>query len=55
MRNKIFVFSVLFSIGLISVAQTVPQLGKDPVAKVIAAMTLEEKVAIVVGGGMRMP
>jgi len=33
----------------------VPQLGKDPVKKVIAAMTLEEKAALVVGTGMRMP
>jgi beta-glucosidase len=30
-------------------------LGKDPVKKVIAAMTLEEKAALVVGTGMRMP
>jgi beta-glucosidase len=32
-----------------------PKLGKDPVKKVIAAMTLEEKAALVVGTGMRMP
>ncbi|MGQ9621568.1 MAG: glycoside hydrolase family 3 C-terminal domain-containing protein [Bacteroidales bacterium] len=36
-------------------AQQLPQLGKDPVKKVISAMTLEEKVALVVGAGMRMP
>ncbi len=36
-------------------AQQLPQLGKDPVKKVVSAMTLEEKVSIVVGAGMRMP
>jgi len=35
--------------------QTLPQLGKDPLSKVISAMTLEEKASIVVGMGMRMP
>lgn len=33
---------------------SVPQLGKDPVKKVIAAMTLEEKAILVVGTGMFM-
>jgi beta-glucosidase len=32
-----------------------PKLGKDPVKKIISAMTLEEKAALVVGTGMRMP
>ena len=32
-----------------------PKLGKDQVKKVVAAMTLEEKVALIVGTGMRMP
>lgn len=36
-------------------AQQLPQLGRDPVKKVVSAMTLEEKVSIVVGAGMRMP
>lgn len=30
---------------------SVPQLGKDPIKKVIAAMTLEEKAMVVVGAG----
>jgi len=34
--------------------KTLPQLGKDPLSKVIAAMTLEEKVNLVVGQGMCM-
>jgi len=45
---------VLLSVGF---AQNVvaSKLGKDPVKKIIAAMTLEEKAALVVGTGMRMP
>ena len=31
-----------------------PKLGKDPVSKVVAAMTLQEKASLVVGTGMRM-
>ena len=55
MKNKIITLIIALSIGIISsYAQTVPQLGKDPVAKVISAMTLEEKASLVVGMGMRM-
>jgi len=32
-----------------------PRLGKDPIAGVIAAMTLEEKANLVVGGGFHIP
>ena len=32
-----------------------PQLGKAPVKEVIAAMTLEEKASLVVGGGINIP
>ncbi len=35
--------------------ETLPQLGKAPLEDVIAAMTLEEKVNLVVGTGMRLP
>lgn len=34
---------------------TLPQLGKAPVKEVIAAMTLEEKASLVVGGGINIP
>ncbi len=54
MKNKIIALIALLSFGLISFSQTAPQLGKDPVAKVIGAMTLEEKASLVVGMGMRM-
>jgi beta-glucosidase len=36
-------------------AQHTPQLGKDPVAAVVAAMTTEEKAKLVVGMGFKMP
>lgn len=32
-----------------------PKLGKDPVKKIVAAMTLEEKATFVVGQGMKFP
>src|SRR5438105_10891860 len=44
--------------GLFMAAQTqraLPQLGKEPIKQVIAAMTLEEKAKLVVGNGFRMP
>jgi beta-glucosidase len=44
----------LFASGNAQSAVT-PKLGKDPVKKIIAAMTLEEKAALVVGTGMRFP
>jgi len=37
-----------------SAQSTSPKLGKDPVKKIISAMTLEEKAALVVGTGMLM-
>ncbi len=38
-------------------AQTnnLPQLGKNPIADVVKAMTLEEKASLLVGGGMYVP
>jgi len=54
-----FVLTVWFVVsGLFMAAQTqkaLPQLGREPVKQVIAAMTLEEKAKLVVGNGFRMP
>ena len=59
MRNKFILLILCVFAGLLLFGQpttkTLPQLGKDPLSKVIAAMTLEEKVNLVVGQGMRMP
>lgn len=49
-------FSCIVAALLIHVnmrSQNLPQLGKDPVNKVVGAMTLEEKASIVVGTGIR--
>jgi beta-glucosidase len=51
----ISVLSVSLCITGISQKTSGPKLGKDPVSKVVAAMTLEEKASLVVGTGMRMP
>jgi beta-glucosidase len=60
MKNKyftcrvLFVFAMAMALTAYSYAQA-PQLGKATVKQVVAAMTLEEKVNLVVGTGMRMP
>ena len=58
MKQRLTLLLLVVSTGLFLHAQTAikapPQLGKDPLSKVIAAMTLEEKVNLVVGQGMRM-
>ena len=57
MKKVIFLLVMAAAICLSASSQTAvaPKLGKDPVKKIIAAMTLEEKAALVVGTGMRMP
>src|SRR6476660_8600973 len=55
MKNLCF-FSFIFLLPFIVVAQTektAPQLGKNSIKEVVAAMTLEEKAHMVVGMGMR--
>jgi beta-glucosidase len=54
MKNKIFTLIFALAVGIMSFAQTAPQLGKDPVSEVIGAMTIDEKASLVVGMGMRM-
>jgi beta-glucosidase len=53
--KKIFVFLLLFGAKPALFAQNVPQLGKNPIKEVIAAMTPEEKINLVVGLGMIIP
>jgi beta-glucosidase len=48
-------FLISGCISLYSQNQQVPQLGKNPVSEVVAAMTLEEKASLVVGSGMYLP
>lgn len=56
-RNSVLVFlSGLTLVGWTqSASDKTPQLGKDPIDKVIAAMTLEEKAYFVTGTGMNLP
>lgn len=49
----LFAFTLAYLPG--AIAQTAPQLGKNSVKEVIAAMTLEEKAHLVVGNGMKFP
>ncbi len=42
-------------IFMVQCTKKLPQLGKDPVEKIIAAMTLEEKAYYVTGTGMKFP
>jgi beta-glucosidase len=46
---------VLLAPALKASAQSDPQLGKNSIAEVIKAMTLEEKIRLVVGNGFNMP
>jgi len=57
MKKSVFIvfFMTVILIPAISQNAGVPKFGKDPVKKVISAMTLEEKAAFVVGTGMQMP
>jgi beta-glucosidase len=54
MKNRFLALVILLSFGLVTTAQNVPQLGKDPVKNIISTMTLEEKANLVVGESMRM-
>ena len=55
-RNFRWTIALVLSITTYSLnAQNLPQLGKNPTADVVAAMTLEEKVNLLVGGGLNMP
>ena len=50
------VFCCLPALNLTMAQQNnLPQLGKSPVSDIVKAMTLEEKVSLLVGGGMYVP
>ena len=53
MKKLIYSAILIFSAVLTGIAQSVPQLGRDPLSRVIGAMTLEEKTGLVVGMSMR--
>ena len=56
MNCKRFFLVLAFSCAVIIVrSQSLPQLGKNSVQEVVSAMTLEEKVNLLVGGGMNVP
>ncbi len=52
LRQILIVLSFFISLS-VSAQNNLPQLGRSPVAEVIKAMTLEEKVSLVVGTGLR--
>jgi len=55
MIKKVILFALFIastSIYITCVAQAAPQLGKAPVDEIIKAMTLEEKVELMIGEGM---
>lgn len=53
--GPIFTIVVLFSGYAASAQGDLPKLGKNPIPEVIKAMTLEEKVKLVVGAGFNLP
>lgn len=57
MKKRILftVVTIIFLTALKMTAQNLPRLGRDPVSRVISAMTPEEKASFVVGTGMRIP
>jgi beta-glucosidase len=54
-RSVISALVLLVASAAVSSAVDLPQLGKSPTREVIAAMTREEKVSLVIGTGMRRP
>ena len=53
--KKIILLSFALSFANLILAQNEPQLGKNTIKEVIAAMTQEEKVRLLVGLGMKLP
>src|SRR5882672_6134866 len=55
LHRFLLVFLLSCTAVLVYAQQNVPQLGKNSIQEVISAMTLEEKVNFLVGGGMNVP
>lgn len=56
LRNRLVLACLLLGLAILVHAQQIlPQLGKNPMQEVVSAMTLEEKVNMLVGGGMNVP
>ena len=56
--KRIFLFAALLFAFILSISaqkDPAPKLGKDPIKKIVASMTLEEKAGLVVGMGMNFP
>jgi len=54
--NRLLLVCILLGIAAnMHAQQSLPQLGRNSIQEVIAAMTLEEKVNLLVGGGMNVP
>lgn len=56
-KQNHFILTCIFACTAIlsHAQQNLPQLGKNSVQEVVSAMTLEEKVNLLVGGGMNIP
>ncbi len=54
-KTIIIILLSMLAFDIRSIAQTLPQLSKNSIKEVIAAMTLEEKAKFVVGQGIHMP
>ena len=54
-RSVLLASAVLAAFAWPAAAAELPQLGKSPTREVVAAMTREEKVGLVIGVGMRRP
>ena len=55
-KNQFVLVCMLSGITVLATAQqNLPQLGKNSIQEVISAMTLDEKVNLLVGGGMNVP
>lgn len=55
MTKQFLTLAALLGLVAHAAAQTPPQLAKNSITEVVAAMSLEEKARLVVGPGMRLP